>query len=565
MKTLLIIMLLISGLCSAKGETLNYDSIILRYSKKNIEEITTLGYKNLEHGKYDEALTLYSIAISLPDDTSGDIRRREFIKALNNIGYIYLFDRQNPQKAYPYFLQAREMAEREGYADIQAAILDNIAKIHDDFGDPDKAIDIYSQAMRQAVKMDTEISPVIQLMVFNDLINCAVAHDMMEKLVPGLDMFSTLQEYELPMGRYSGKMCAGLRALMEKDTVKALAIIRDAEKLIDSKVDYARYVTDHLLTVATLYHMRSMNDSARTYLDRALTSARQNNLADKLPRIYRGIATVEKARGNLTEANRMKLLAYQADDSLHSSKTYASLNGLEHINRIDGLNLKLKEATIRQRHRTTVIWILAVAVFLIASLLAIIIIRNRKLSASLRELVARHQASISAEEANSRLRYEYETTIRALQKKVEKHDQVDSLSPEPNQKGITLPVDENERLRIIGEVNVLFRENQEIFESDFSLERLAEITGTKPRYLSALLNETLGKTFSQLLSEARIKKACDMLLSPDFKKTKTIEAIALEVGYKSRTHFSSVFKKTTGVTPLQYAAMAQKNNWDSAS
>lgn len=554
---ILIIQLLpLSGHCSSNEETLNYDSLIRTYSKKSIEDITSLGYRNLEKGNYDEALTLYTVAAALPCDTTQPSRLREYIKALNNIGYIYLFDRHNPEKAYPYLLQARDMAEQGGYPDILAAILDNIAKVHDDFGDSEKAIDIYNQAMVESAKMKTEISPVIQLMVFNDLINCAVAHDMTDKLRPGLEIFSSLPEYQLPMGHYSRKMCEGLKALTQKDTVEALSIIRDAITLVDSKVDYARNVTNHLLTVATLYHMLSRQDSARIYLDRALATARENNLADRLPRIYRAMATIESSIGHQAEYARMMLMSYQADDSLHSSKTYAFLQGLESTNRIEGLNLQLKEASIRQRHRSTIIWILTVAVVLIATLLGNIIVRNRRLASSLKKLVARHQASVAAEEANSRLMKEYEMTITSLRNELENQTTHEPASTPCNQKGLMLPVDESERLRIIGEVNEIFSSSSEVFEPEFSMERLADMTSTKPRYLSALLNDTMGKSFSQLLSDARIKKACEMLLSPDFKKTLTIEAIAQKVGYKSRTHFTSVFKKITGVTPLQYVAMA---------
>lgn len=539
------------------NESASYDSLIKINSDKSLDRLTVLGYQSLEQDNYDEALMLYSIVTAKGDDTLEGTQRREYIKALNNIGYIYLFDRFNPEKAYPYLLHARQLAESSGEDDLLGAILDNMAKVHDDFGDVEKAIELYNLAMKHVVEVDTEVSPVIQLMVFNDLINCAVAHDMVDRITPSLEIFDQLPLYSIPMGRYSKEMCEGLRLLSDKDMTGATSIIKNAEKYIDSKVDSMRYVTDHNLTVANLYHMRQMEDSARLYLNLALHNASRSQLSDRLPRIYRGMATVAAACGDSSESCRMRLFAYEADDNLHSSKIYASLNTLEASQEIDGLNLRLREADIRHRHRVTVIWILAVAMLLIGGLLALIVIRNRHLASSLRELVARHQASINAEEANARLRKEYEDQIGSLQKELEKCSSSSATMEDSQQRSLTLPVDENERLRIIGEVNEAFGNNPEIYEPDFSLERLAEVTATKPRYLSALLNDTMGKSFSVLLAEARVKRACTILLSPDFKKTKTIESIAIEVGYKSRTHFTSVFKKITGVTPLQYVSMAK--------
>lgn len=551
-----LIALLFMPAMAMSDKPVTYDSLIKANSDKSLDRLTVLGYKSLEQGNYDEALMLYTIVTAKGDDSMQGTERREFIKALNNIGYIYLFDRSNPEKAYPYLLHAQRLAESSREDDLLGAILDNMAKVHDDFGDPEKAIELYNLAMEHVIKVNTEVSPFIQLMVFNDMINCAVAHDMIDSISRSLEMFDNLPVYSIPMGRYTKAMCEGLRLLSEKDMAEATSIIKNAGKYINSKLDSARYVTDHNLTIANVYHMREMEDSARTFLNLALDNATRHQIPDRLPRIYRGMAIVATTRGDSSESRRMRLLAYEADETLHSSKIYASLNTLEASQQIEGLNLRLREADIKHGHRVTVIWILGVAMILIGGLLAMIVIRNRKLTSSLKELVTRHREAMNAGEANERLRKKYEDTISNLQTELKKYSPLPNASENVTDKGITLPVDENERLRIIGEANDIFRDSQEIYEPDFSLERLAELTDTKPRYLSALLNDTLGKSFSVLLAEARVKYACTILLSPDFKKTKTIESIAIEVGYKSRTHFTSVFKKITGVTPLQYVAMA---------
>ena len=44
--------------------------------------------------------------------------------------------------------------------------------------------------------------------------------------------------------------------------------------------------------------------------------------------------------------------------------------------------------------------------------------------------------------------------------------------------------------------------------------------------------------------------------SPE-KDSYTIEAIAEEVGFKSRTSFANLFKKSTGLTPTDYWKMAR--------
>ena len=557
--TILLTLLLWLSATVFAAEDSRYDSIVNDYRGRSIVELTRLGYKSLEKEDYDDALAIYMVAVSKGNESLKGEEMRSYIKALNNIGSIYIFDYYNPERAYPYLLRARRLAETAEEDDLLGAILDNIAKVHDNFGDSQKAIEMYNLAMSHAVRADSYVGKVIQLMVINDLINFALAHDMVREISPSLDSFSKLPQYAIPMGKYSKIMCQGLQLFLEGNMEGATATIEKAGKFIDANVDSARYVTDHNLSLANLYHMRGIEDSARIYLNQALETAINYQLPDRLPRTYKVMAIVEETCGDSIESRKMRLLAYEADERIHSPKLYATLNTLDASQKIDDLNVRLLEADIRHAHRVTVIWILTVAMILVGILLTYIFIRNRRLSASLHELVARHKASIEAEEVNARLRHDYEETIASLRGELEKHEKAADTVAETSvrQKRLTLPVDDEERLCIVGKVKDIFNQSSDIYEPDFSLERLADLTGTKPRYLSALLNDTIGKSFSVLLAEARVRHACTLLLSPEFKKTKTIESIAIEVGYRSRTHFTSVFKKATGVTPLQYVEMSK--------
>lgn len=114
---------------------------------------------------------------------------------------------------------------------------------------------------------------------------------------------------------------------------------------------------------------------------------------------------------------------------------------------------------------------------------------------------------------------------------------------------------EMEEHRIIfDKVRNLIESCNEIFDPDFSLERMAEIAGMKPRLISKAVNEVTGKNFSSLIGELRIREACRMLNNLDMMRTMKVEGVAEAVGYRSRTHFSKVFKDITGLTPSQFIA-----------
>lgn len=68
------------------------------------------------------------------------------------------------------------------------------------------------------------------------------------------------------------------------------------------------------------------------------------------------------------------------------------------------------------------------------------------------------------------------------------------------------------------------------------------------RQTQRLLKRSFGKTFSQKLSEARIAAAAQFLLDTRLSVTE----IGERTGFSSIEHFSSSFKRFTGVSPTQY-------------
>jgi AraC-like DNA-binding protein len=86
-----------------------------------------------------------------------------------------------------------------------------------------------------------------------------------------------------------------------------------------------------------------------------------------------------------------------------------------------------------------------------------------------------------------------------------------------------------------------------------SLEKLAAKTKISPRILSQVINESLGKSFSDLVNSYRIEESKKILIS---QKDKTIMALMFEVGFNSKSVFNTAFKNQTGLTPTQF----RKNN-----
>lgn len=67
-------------------------------------------------------------------------------------------------------------------------------------------------------------------------------------------------------------------------------------------------------------------------------------------------------------------------------------------------------------------------------------------------------------------------------------------------------------------------------------------------YISRYLKEKLHSGFLDILKEARMDKAKELLIKTDMP----ILQIAQKVGYSSQSHFIQLFHKATGLSPLQY-------------
>ena len=83
---------------------------------------------------------------------------------------------------------------------------------------------------------------------------------------------------------------------------------------------------------------------------------------------------------------------------------------------------------------------------------------------------------------------------------------------------------------------------------DLKLKDLAKELSISGHYLSQLLNDNLGKSFSLYVNEYRIQAAEKLLIEhPNY----VIEVIAEEVGFNSKSAFYSTFKKIKGTTPAK--------------
>ena len=81
-----------------------------------------------------------------------------------------------------------------------------------------------------------------------------------------------------------------------------------------------------------------------------------------------------------------------------------------------------------------------------------------------------------------------------------------------------------------------------------TMDDLSKVFFLSKPYLSKYIKENTGKTFQEIVMNARMNKACNLLKS----NNSSVEVIAEKVGYPNVEHFNRLFKRIYNMTPMEY-------------
>ena len=97
----------------------------------------------------------------------------------------------------------------------------------------------------------------------------------------------------------------------------------------------------------------------------------------------------------------------------------------------------------------------------------------------------------------------------------------------------------------------------ENYEHKISLDQIAHNMYLSPVYISKIFKEETGESPINYLIKIRLEKARDILMTSD---SGSIKNIANSVGYDDVYHFSKLFKKYYGISPLYYKKSLEAKN-----
>lgn len=319
-------------------------------------------------------------------------------------------------------------------------------------------------------------------------------------------------------------------------------------------------------------------DSAEFYLRQSIRLAEENGLTPMFIEKYKELSDLYRENGNEHAAAEWRMRYLNLVDSVYignARKVYDASNQqflyemTKDESQINNLwQEKKNHNRVISRQRWAIAGILA-GMILAFLLIWCIVRKNRKLSDSYRSLFSLNktlmQTHSSALARQRELEDENRRLTEALAQKAGNGNAVNSAvedsqegQAEGKEKYSSSNLSEEQTRRLERRISDAMESNScDYCNVDFSLNVLAEHVGSNSRYVSQVINNEFGKSFSSYVNEYRIREACARLSGEGVYANYSIKGIGESVGFKSHSTFVSVFKKITGMTPSIYRKMAQ--------
>ena len=110
---------------------------------------------------------------------------------------------------------------------------------------------------------------------------------------------------------------------------------------------------------------------------------------------------------------------------------------------------------------------------------------------------------------------------------------------------------DSEKAKYLQKLRDYFHQQKPYLNPELTITEVASKLNVSVKYLSQVINESLGKNFYDFINSYRIEEAKQQLKN-ETDSRKTILEVLYESGFNSKSAFNSAFKKHTGFTPTEF-------------
>lgn len=491
------------------------------------EDLMREGLRQYAANDMDSALLLFRILADRYDEGMSRDEKVMCAKAMNDCGLIYFHDKLDFPRAFDAFNQALSIAEEMSDTITMANVYANLGNMYTYYTRTglneevyDKAIDYYRLSFRYAAKQNEW---GLALAAFCNMVT--IAHDY-DVIRPEFELYGMSNiPADAPFYEYSRKYYQMLQASYDNNDQGVLDALHQLLATPTPFNETDRANCEIYAKIVSEFEKAGRLDSAMVYARHMKDASRRGHwIYDEL-HAQKIISDLLFKSGDTVQAGKAYLDYCHVKDSAMAHIDMMMIDNQKFVARLRHTGAEMNRARKRAKMAENVALLVACMLVVAVPLIVVIVKRSRKLRESYHTI--------------------YQTYKTLCDKELE-----ESLRREQRRSPSTAdqPGAEDMRDRILYTMD----HSSEIFSPDFSMEQLASLTGIKPRQLSGILNDVVGKSFYELLNEYRVREACRRINDVGNFGNLTIEAISQSVGYKSRATMIAAFKRYVGMTPSQY-------------
>jgi AraC-like DNA-binding protein len=537
-------------------------SLYDRWERLPSEQLMKMGeqYRNVTR-QPESALVCFSIVANRyyqGHQTRGDIKHA--IEAITHIVWLYLEDFYDYPKAVAYNMQAHELADKHQCYDYMPFILINDANIHglqfglehtDEFDT--EGLNMMKKAFHASLKQKSWFALNVSFM---NLILHTAFYDKESLIENEMDIIKNTQIPDSTTHiKFSRCLIDAIRAWNSNHPDSAGVFF---ENLIDIAREHHNPRQKALSQIVA-------NDFLAFYYEATLQDAKAIAALQDNERI----ATELDSKVHLIDAyvNQMKyyehlkdtkmaehyrLLHLETTISLLTEKKLGKANEAKFLYDLNQKNEQVREMAQREQMKSRVMWGALITALVLLTLLVLLWVNNRRINERNRQLYNKSLEMLRAEEEKRQLIEQ----LQGVQTEVPAQESTPYAPAEETHREGKLS--EARQSDLLHRVFMVMETSEEIYSSDFTLPRLAELVGDTRNNVSEAINLRYRDNFNGLINEYRVKEACRRINDRTQWSDYTLEAIGQSVGFGSRSSFWAVFKDIVGLTPGAYQRQSKE-------
>jgi len=516
----------------ASGARLNKPAFYTRYERLSTQQLMAKADEfHHKRQQLDSALVCYTVVANrLVDGTLSKSEYRQCAWAMLQLSNLYTSAYNKWDVADDYLRRTLKLAQENNFHDLLPYIYGNMSIIdytndvinHSPNGGPhylDNERKVFYMAIKER-KWDVVATSFYNMAIYT------LSENEVTKIKNELHRFGQLRiPQSVEMYRESTLFYQVCLAYLNHDYNQCISLLNG---YTPGKDAFLKPAVEQMVlsTIVRLYNKTGQQQKARLLIDRIEQEAHHTNNSVKQYSAYELISNYWSTVGDSVKAEHYDYLKLKAKEHLNEEQNLNKMKENRFLNEISQINSSLKAETAKKRLVTIFLILAAIALTVIAVLLVLQVRASRAQKRYVDLLYRRNQQLL----ANNQLLVA-----------------VERPGPEEpsKQKSVELPPSIEEAIeRVMSQTDV-------ICQDSFSMSTLCQLTGFNRNYVSQAIRDKYDTNFKGLLNSYRIKEACRRLAAPQYDSI-TIEAIAAQLGYASRTYFSAVFKKVMGMSAAEY-------------